>query len=236
VSPATVPGPGAQAPSQLVAQADTGGPRWDELNPGQREVLAPLAHDWDSFDSRSKERWVGVASRFHKMPPAEQQRANARMVQWARLSPQERSRARLNYQELRSVSKEERQARWQAYQALPEEQKRALAERAAAAAVPTGPASAAALAHRRHPPLEAIQPKTNVVSAARETGTPVEPGSPVLEMRPGATTTLVNRKAAPPAHQKEGQPKINAGANYVDRTTLLPKHGAQEAGNGRKAR
>jgi hypothetical protein len=225
----------------VVAQADVGGPRWAELSPAQQQVLSPLSNDWNTFDSRSKERWLGVASQFHQMPPAEQQRANERMVQWARMTPQERSQARLNFQELRSVSKEERQARWQAYQALPEEQKRALAQQAAAAAAPpNGAASAAAAAHRKHPPLETVQPKTNVVTAARETGTPVEPGSPVLEMRPGATTTLVNRKAAPPAHQKVGQPKINAAPNVVDRTTLLPKHGAPAkdngASNGQKAR
>jgi hypothetical protein len=34
----------------------------------------------------------------------------------------------------------------------------------------------------------------------------------------------MTRRATPPAHQHDGAPKIAAGPNSVDRTTLLPKH------------
>ena len=54
-----------------------------------------------------------------------------------------------------------------------------------------------------------------------------------VEVRPGATTTLLNRRATPPAHQHDGQPKIAADANHVDRTTLLPKRGPQAPGGGK---
>jgi hypothetical protein len=229
--------PSATTPTRPAAgqngapHPDAGGPRWNELTPEQRRVLAPLSNDWNSIDDRGKERWLGVAGRFPKMPPEEQQRANQRMVEWSHMTPQQRTQARLNFQESRGVSKEERQARWQAYQALPEEEKRELAKRAAAGSSAGSAASGpSANGHHKHStPVEVVQPKTNVVSPVKETRTPVDPGSVAFEVRPGATTTLVNRKAAPPAHQKDGQPKIATGPNSVDRTTLLPKRGPQAA-------
>jgi hypothetical protein len=212
------------APSTTPASArpDAGGPRWTELSAPHRKVLAPLAADWNGMDSRSKERWIDVAGRFPKMPPDEQQRANQRMGEWAHMSVAQRQQARMNFQETRDVSKEEREARWKAYQALPDEKKRELA--AKRAATPAMPASTAVAQARRRapPPLDAVQPKTNVVTAAAPARSAA--GSAPSPARPGVTTTLLNRRAAPPAHQRDGQPKIAAGPNSVDRTTLLPKH------------
>jgi hypothetical protein len=213
-------------PSTTPASAtrpDAGGPRWSDLSPAHRKVLAPLADDWNALDARGKERWIDVAGRFPKMPPDEQQRANQRMVEWAHMTVAQRIQARRNFQETRNVSKEEREARWQAYQALPEEKKRELAAKRAAA-----PASAAsttvAVRRRVSPPLDSVQPKSNVISPAA----PVRPtaGSAPLGAppRPGVTTTLLTRRASPPAHQHDGGPKIATGPNSVDRTTLLPRH------------
>jgi hypothetical protein len=228
--------PAAQAGSAphpaVAARPEPGGPRWSDLNPQQRQVLAPLANDWNSFDDRSKERWLGVSSRFHKLPPEEQQRANQRMVEWSHMTPQQRTQARLNFQETRDVPKAERQARWEQYQALPEDQKRELAKRAAAGSAASGASGAGT--HPRHmASVEAVQPKSNVVSPVKESRTPVEPGSVSLEVRPGATTTLMTRRPTPPAHQRDGQPKIAADSNHVDGTTLLPKRGPQATGGGK---
>ncbi len=214
--------PGTATTSAVAV--DTGGPRWNELSAAQRKVLAPLTNDWNGLDSRSKERWLDVASRFHKLPAEEQQRANQRMADWSHMTVAQRTQARLNFQESRDVSKEERAARWQAYQALPEEKKRELARQRAAAAAPASAASTTAGLAKRHAPtpFEAVQPKTNVVGQ-------VPPSKPVgvVAARPGATTTLMNRRATPPAHQRDGQPKIAGGPGYVDRTTLLPRKGPQ---------
>ncbi len=204
------------------ATAEADGPRWTDLSAAHRKVLAPLAADWNGMDSRNKERWIDVAGRFPTMPPDEQQRANQRMGEWAHMSVAQRQQARMNFQETRSVSKEEREARWKAYQALPEEKKRELAKRAAA------PASAASTAvvqarHRAPPPLDAVQPKTNVVSAAAPARSAAGSAPQAVPARPGVTTTLLNRRAAPPAHQRDGGPRIAAGPNSVDRKTLLPK-------------
>lgn len=228
---AAPPAPAGGSQVKPAARPDAGGPRWNDLTAQQRQVLGPLSNDWNSIDDRGKERWLEVASRFHKMPPEEQQRANQRMVEWSKMTPQQRSQARLNFQETRDVPKEERQARWEQYQALPEDQKRELAKRAAAEGAASG---AGQDGRKKHPPsVEAVQPKSNVVSPVKESRQPVEPGSVAVEVRPGATTTLMNRKATPPAHQKDGQPKIAADPNHVDRTTLLPKRGPQAPDGGK---
>jgi hypothetical protein len=221
--------PAAHAGTPPSAAADTSGPSWNELSAAQRKVLAPLAGDWNAIDSRGKERWMGVAGRFPNMPPEEQQRANQRMVEWSHMTPVQRSQARMNFQETRDLPKEEREARWKAYQALPDDKKRELANKRAAAAATASAASTTAGANRRHPALESVQPKSNVVNSLPARRTPVEPGSTVLIASPGATTTLLNKRAAPPAHQREGQPKIGAGPGVVDRATLLPKKGPQAA-------
>jgi hypothetical protein len=228
--PATAPAPAHPA---TAAPAEAGGPRWNELTPGQRQVLSPLANDWNTIDDRSKERWLGVASRFHALPPEEQQRANQRMVEWSHMTPQQRTRARINFQDARDLPKEERQARWEQYQALPEEQKRELAKRAEGGGG-NGTASGVNVRQHQGTPLEVVQPKSNVVSPAKESRTPVEPGSVAMEVRPGATTTLVNRRPTPPAHQRDGQPKIATDPNHVDHTTLLPKRGPQASKQNQK--
>jgi hypothetical protein len=216
------------APPAAVAAAsaprpDAGGPRWAELSPAHRKVLAPLAADWDGLDGRSKERWIDVAGRYPKMAPDAQQRANQRMGEWAHMTVAQRTQARMNFQETRGLSREEREARWKAYQALPEERKRELAAKRAAARAGTAPASAAQGRRHAPPPLGSVQPKNNVVGAAAVHS--AAGSAPAAPQHPGVTTTLPNRRASPPAHQHDGAPKIAAGPNAVDRTTLLPKHG-----------
>ncbi len=214
-------------PSTALASAkpDAGGPRWSDLSPAHRKVLAPLSGDWNTLDARSKERWVDVAGRFPKMPADEQQRANQRMSEWAHMTVAQRVQARMNFQETRGVSKEEREARWKAYQALPEEKKRELAAKRAAAPATSAASTGVALA-RRHmpPPLDSVQPKSNVISPAAPVRAAAGSSPLLASGRPGVTTNLLTRRATPPAHQRDGGQKIAAGPNSVDRNTLLPKH------------
>jgi len=214
-------GAAAAAPA---AKAEAGGPTWSELSPAHRKVLAPLANDWNGLDSRSKERWIDVAGRFPKMPPDEQQRATQRMGEWAHMSVQQRTQARTVFQETRGLSKEEREERWKAYQALPEEKKRELAAKRAAAPASGAPSTAFAR-HHAPPAIDTVQPKNNLIGGGAPARAPAG-SAPVLAepKRPGVTTTLLTRRATPPAHQREGAPKIAVGPNAVDRTTLLPKH------------
>jgi Protein of unknown function (DUF3106) len=210
----------------LSAKAEAGGPRWSDLSAAHRKVLAPLANDWNGLDARSKERWMDVAGRFPKMPPDEQQRATQRMGEWAHMTVAQRTQARMNFQETRGLTKEEREARWKAYQALPDEKKRELAAKRAAAA-PASAASANVAAVRRRTPaaLDTVQPKNNVIGGtAAAHAAPGSAPAAADPKRPGVTTTLLTRRATPPAHQHDGAPKIAVGPNAVDRTTLLPKH------------
>lgn len=221
----------AQTSSQAVVRtAGTGesGPRWQELSPSQRSTLKPLERDWASIDAPRKQKWLEIAARYPSMPPAEQQRISARMNEWGRLSPAERGQARLNFQASRQLTPEERQARWQAYQALSPEQRGKLAERA----VPAGSGAPRGAESARKPaaaPREGVQAKSNIVPNPAYAAPPRAVAPTVVQAGPGATTTLMSKRNAPPTHQQPGLPKIAASPGFVDKQTLLPQRGPQGA-------
>jgi len=215
-----VPAPAQPQPLPVKRAPDAGGPGWGSLTNEQRTVLAPLQSDWASIDAPRKTKWLDLAARYPKMPPADQQRMQARMSEWARMTPQDRAQARLNFQQAKQLPNQDRQDQWQAYQALPESERKALADRAAAKAH-EGSA--------KGPPE--LSTKRNIVANPSLSATPVKPVAPtVVQAAPGATTTLVTRQPAPPAHQQAGMPKIAATPGFVDRNTLLPQRGTQSAG------
>jgi Protein of unknown function (DUF3106) len=209
-------------PLPVQRTADAAGPPWASLSPEQRSALAPLKDDWSSIDAPRKAKWLDLAGRYPKMPPSEQKRMQARMTEWARLSPQERAQARLNFQQAKQLPNQERQDQWSAYQALPESERKALASRAKATQKAGEPAAK---------PTPEQSSKRNIVANPSLSAAPVKPVAPtVVQAAPGATTTLVTRQPAPPAHQQAGMPKIAATPGFVDRNTLLPQRGAQSAG------
>lgn len=207
--------PAAAAPPGRTDQA----PAWASLTPGQKAALAPLQRDWASIDLQRKQKWLEVAGRFPAMSTAERQRVQERMAEWARMTPVERTRARLQFQETRQFSPEDRQARWDAYQALPDDERAALAQRAK----PAG--KAASSVETRAPDTSA---KRNLVTPTRQAA--VKPIAPtVVQAKPGATTSLMSARTAPPAHQQPGLPKIAATEGFVNPNTLLPRRGPQGA-------
>jgi hypothetical protein len=221
------------------------GPSWGSLTATQRQALAPLQRDWQTLDAPRKSKWLEIAERYPKMTAQDQERLQARMNEWARMTPQERTLTRQQYQGAKQVPRQERQASWEAYQALPENERLELANRArpAAASAPgpavvaSGPAKtkakatpdAASLAQQRLGPsaLEGPQPKVNAVPAPGATPAPKPVAPSVVQAQPGATTTLISKPPAPPAHQPSGMPKIAATPDYVDKKTLLPQTGPQ---------
>lgn len=206
------------------APIESTGPSWQSLSPQQRAALAPLQNDWASIDAPRKAKWLDIAARYPKLPPSEQQRLQARMSEWSQMTPSERARARLNYQEVKQLPQQERHDKWEAYQALPQNQRQALANRSDAGARALAPKPAS------KPPAEAGV-KRNIVPNPSHTASPTRPVAPsVVQASPGATTTLVTRQPAPPTHQQAGMPKITATPGFVDRNTLLPKRGPQGAG------
>ncbi len=204
------------AASLTQAQTD-----WARLNPQQRSVLAPLERDWSRVTPAQQQKWLEVANRYNTLPPDEKARVQERMSEWSKLSPQDRARARLNFQEARQLGREERQQQWEAYRALPPEQRRELAERSR----PADNAPQRALRPLADEPAGA---KSNVVRApAAPSAQPV--GPTVVQRGAGATTNLVSKPTAPPLHQQAGLPKVAATPGFVDSATLLPKRGAQGA-------
>lgn len=200
---ASAPGPRSEA----APASASSGPSWSEISPAQQQALRPLQRSWDGLDAQGKRRWLGVAARFDGMSIEERALVQERMNEWARLSPRERNEARVNFRDAREMTVGDRRERWEAYKALPEDERRSLGAR-----------SAPAPADRR---TDRDSAKNNTVP------------NPLLEpRRPGATTNAVTARPAPPLHQQPGLPKVAATPEFVNAQTLLPRRGAQAAAAG----
>ena len=103
------------------------GPKWAELNADQQASLSPLQHLWSGLEENRKRKWLAIAKTFPTLSPQAQATAQERMKEWAALSPAQRSQARLNFAQSQQLSTDEKKAKWEAYQALNEEEKQKLA-------------------------------------------------------------------------------------------------------------
>ena len=124
----------ASGPSTEKAEAPS--PRWGGLSSTQRQALKPLGPSWNSLGEGQRRKWIALSRNFDKLPPEEQQKLHQRMLEWVKLSAAERSRARLNFAETERLASDDKQAKWEAYQALSEEERRKLAEQAPRRALP----------------------------------------------------------------------------------------------------
>lgn len=223
----------AQGAGKGLAVPAEQGVRWQDLKPAQQVALKPLQQDWSGIDAPRKQKWLQLVAKFPKMSPDEQSRVQARMAEWAQLTPIQRGQARVNFQEAKQVSVQDRQARWEAYQALPPEQKRQLAARAAPSASMPGPdlshKAAAASARTDKSTREAPQPKSNLVPNPSFAASPKPVSPTVVQAGPGATTSMMTKRPVPPSHQQTGLPKIAATPEFVNQATLLPQRGPQGA-------
>jgi hypothetical protein len=216
-----------------AAAASESATPWADLTRAQKQALAPLERDWSFIDGVRQRKWVELAGRLPSMPEAERARIQQRMAQWASLTPAKRNQVRLQFLEAQSLPAEQRQARWQEYQALGAEEKKALARQAPASPV-NGSAAERLTTARSADKKEAQAPsgtppgKQNVVQApapaVNRSGT-----ATTLQAKPGATTRPLTTPASPPAHHQTGLPKIVATEGFVDPATLLPKRGPQGA-------
>lgn len=222
---AVAPAPAIQhRPSRPAAIAQPGtsalasAPKWAELTPAQRALLAPLETDWASLSDVQRSKWVNATPMLATLSEPELGRLHERMRDWSKLTPAERRDARIAYQFARQVDVERRQARWEAYQALPPEKRQELAEKAAARRKAQG------VAHgHTAKPLAAV-PKSNIVPAAPRLVTPVPVTGGLIQAKPGATTVLISRTTRqPPIHQTAGEAKVVADPAQVDPKTLLPR-------------
>lgn len=209
----------AQVPP-AVARAPSG-PAWSELTPAQRSALRPLQAQWAGIEDARKRKWLDIAARFPRMSPEQQHRLRERMAEWAAMSPAQRNAARLQFETARLVPPDERQARWDAYQALPNEQRQALAEQAARRA----PAARVAA---RPDPIRS-EAKSNIVQPTPGGSPPRSVAPATVQANVGASTRPINQRPTPPRHQQPGLPKIAASPGFVDGATLLPQRGPQGA-------
>lgn len=208
----------AQTPRPAAVAPTAAGLDWRALNATQKRVLAPLADAWPTLGAEQQGKWVELANRFDRMSADEQRLVQERMREWAAMSPQDRRRARVQFQQTSQWSPQDRLERWQAYQSLPPEQRRALNREAER--------DAASRTTRRAP--EPAAPKSVVVAPPRPQPTP--PAAPAMvQAAPGATTRPVGSPEQPPRHQQAGLPKMAATPEFVDPNTLLPRRGAQAA-------
>jgi hypothetical protein len=123
-------------------------PEWIQLSPQQRDILAPLARDWDSMENIRKKKWLGIADRYPNMKQDEQQRMQYRMREWANLTPDQRTKVRSSYKDFNQLPPEQKQLvkqKWNAYTSLPPEEQQRLREKSKSSkllAQPTDPSCA----------------------------------------------------------------------------------------------
>ena len=119
-----------------------------QLNPQQKQALAPLGAQWGALTGQQQNKWLAISQNFAQLSVPEQITMHARMADWVALSPQQRNLARLNFNTIQKLPKEDKKAQWEAYQALSAEEKSLLS---AGSAVPTKSAAPTAkplAAHR----------------------------------------------------------------------------------------
>ncbi|MEI8264166.1 MAG: DUF3106 domain-containing protein [Betaproteobacteria bacterium] len=189
---------------------------WGSLTPQQRRELQQLQKEWPSLSADRQQKWLEVAARMPLMSNEERSRVRERMFEWAQMSPAQRGQARLQFQEVRQWPADDRQAKWEAYLALTDDERTALAGQANRG----DQQSVSGSATQKKNTVSASAPGLNVKK-------PVAPT--VVQIKPGATTQLVSKVHAPPSHHQPGMPKIVATSTFVDPKTLLPKRGPQAA-------
>ncbi|MCE2660466.1 MAG: DUF3106 domain-containing protein [Rubrivivax sp.] len=234
----------AQAPvAGTIKAVSESRPEWAALTVAQQQALGPLKPEWGSMDASRKQKWLELAARMPRMSPTERDRIQQRMAEWVRMSPTERGRARIHFQAAQQLAPGDRKDRWEAYQALPADQRQALAAQAAAKRAPA-PSQRASDSEGATPVAPKAAPRTadagnsgantkrNVVqlpSTVAAGSVPRQVAPTVVQAKTGATTSLVNTPARPPAHHQVGLPKVNAGSEFVNPSTLLPRRGPQGA-------
>jgi hypothetical protein len=168
-------------------------PQWNELTIQQKSVLAPLGGDWDAMEYYRRKKWIGIAVRFPKMTPEEQQRIQGQMQEWTKLTPGQRQLAREKFQTVTQLPTEKKEAlkqKWEEYSNLPEEEKEKHKQQATAnPAGKTGRPAAAGV-----PPTTSGSPAgTGAASAAA----PTHPNAGTEAPQPAATNPAADTLPRP---------------------------------------
>lgn len=143
--------PAKTSPPPTAAKAAVAKPAWRDLNARQQRALEPLASTWDELTEPHKRKWLAIVRDYADMSTADREILHSRMKEWAKLSNRERAQARLNFADAKRLPADERKAKWEAYQALSDEEK----SRLAASAPTASPGAAAAI---RPVPVQKLVP------------------------------------------------------------------------------
>jgi hypothetical protein len=109
-----------------VVFADENNVTWAQLNDGQRQILNPLASEWDTLRPWQREKMLDIARDYPKMDLSKQNLVQKRLTNWSRMTPYERENARKSHQQFQSLSvdkKNELRQKWLEYQKLPESER-----------------------------------------------------------------------------------------------------------------
>jgi len=141
--------------------ATESGPGWGTLNTAQKLALYPLAERWALISEAQKRRWLDLATNYPNLSEEEQRKFHDRITDWASLSAQQRNQARLNYAVTKRLAGDDKRAQWEAYQALSDEERKALASKAAP---------------NPHGAAPALRPGVSQEAGAGSSGHPSQPG------------------------------------------------------------
>lgn len=155
-------------PGAMVQPQTESGPGWETLTTQQKLALYPLAERWSLVSEAQKRRWLTLASNYPTLSEEEQNKFHNRITDWANLSAQQRNQARLNYAVTNRLARDDKRAQWEAYQALSDEERRALAARAVPK--PTGAATA----------LRPVSPRKLAQVPAATEANPSRPNAPKI--------------------------------------------------------
>lgn len=180
--------------SALPSREVAAGPGWETLTTRQKLALYPLAERWSGISEVQKRRWLALAQNFAALPAAEQSRLHERMTDWASLSAQQRTQARLNYAATTRLAPDTKREQWEAYLALSEDERNALAARA-----PPKPLGAATALRPASNPKLAQVPAAALVSPLRPNAPKIPP---VIDQSPRVAAPVTVANPATP----EGSP------------------------------
>jgi hypothetical protein len=105
---------------------------WSQLTPDEKDILSPVAHDWDSFPARKQSHMLEMAQRWKGLPPERRAEIRERIDRWQHMTPEERAEARKNQQKFQDLSPAQRAKLHDAFErfrTLPPAQKQALMEK-----------------------------------------------------------------------------------------------------------
>ncbi len=111
------------------ALADDSVVSWAQLNDTQKQVLNPLASEWDTLLPWQREKMLDIARDYPKMDAGKQALVQKRLGNWSRMTPYERENARKSHQQFQSLSPDKKSGlhkRWKEYQKLPESEREKL--------------------------------------------------------------------------------------------------------------